>query len=161
MRGSLVRVQQDSNFLPMKVLVQRVSEASVKIDGIVVGEIKSGLVAFIGITHTDISSHSSWLANKLVDLRLFQDDEGKINKSLLDVKGEALLISQFTLYAECGKGRRPSFIQAASPELAKTLYLQFVEDVRRLGVSVETGVFGADMKVSLINDGPVTLMLER
>lgn len=145
----------------MKILIQRVSQASVSIDGVVLGEIKSGLVVFVGITHTDTSTHSSWLASKLVDLRLFQDSEGKINQSLLDIRGEALLISQFTLYADCSKGRRPSFIQAASPHLAKDLYHQFVEDVCRLGVVVKTGVFGADMKVSLINDGPVTLMLEK
>lgn len=145
----------------MKILIQRVSQASVQVDGVVVGKIKSGVVVFVGIAHTDTFSHSHWLANKLVGLRLFPDDEKKINRSLFDIKGEALLISQFTLYADCSKGRRPSFIQAAPPDLAKHLYHKFIEDVRLLGVSVEAGVFGADMKVSLTNDGPVTLMLER
>lgn len=145
----------------MKILIQRVSQASVQVDGVVVGEIKSGVVVFVGVTHTDTPNHSSWLANKFVTLRLFQDEEGKINRSLFDIKGEALLISQFTLYGDCSKGRRPSFTQAAPPDLAKHLYHQFIEDVRCLGISVETGVFGADMKVSLTNEGPLTLMLER
>jgi D-tyrosyl-tRNA(Tyr) deacylase len=145
----------------MKILIQRVSQASVEVAGKIVGAIESGLLIFIGVTHTDTIDQTAWLANKLVNLRLFEDDQGKMNKSLIDAKGEVLVVSQFTLYADCNAGRRPSFTQAASPELGEQLYEQFIEALRTEGVSVQTGIFGAKMKVSLLNDGPVTIMLER
>ena len=145
----------------MRLLIQRVSQASVEVDGQVVGRIGPGILVFVGITHSDTGPQAAWLANKLINLRIFEDSEGKINQSLVERNGSALIVSQFTLYADCNEGRRPSFTQAAPPVQAKPLYEQFVGDVRRGGIPVETGVFGADMKVSLINDGPVTLILER
>ena len=145
----------------MKILIQRVTKASVEVDEKIVGSIGAGILVFIGITHSDTASQASWLANKLIHLRIFEDAQGKINQSLVDRRGSALIISQFTLYADCSEGRRPSFIQAAPPEIAKPLYEQFIQEVRRGGISVETGIFGAEMKVSLLNNGPVTLLLER
>jgi D-tyrosyl-tRNA(Tyr) deacylase len=145
----------------MKILIQRVTQASVVVDNKVVGTIGAGVVVFVGVTHSDTMAQVTWLANKLIHLRLFEDPSGKMNQSLLDKQGSALIISQFTLYADCSDGRRPSFIGAASPDMAKGLYEQFIVEVRKNGIPVETGVFGADMKVSLVNDGPVTLILER
>lgn len=145
----------------MKILIQRVLNASVEVEGAVIGRIGSGVLVFVGITHSDTVSQAAWLANKLANLRIFEDSEGKLNQSLIDRQGEALIISQFTLYADCSAGRRPSFIQAAQPEIAKPLYEIFVDEMRKLGISVATGIFGAYMKVSLINDGPVTIILER
>ncbi|MBS3904893.1 MAG: D-tyrosyl-tRNA(Tyr) deacylase [Simkania sp.] len=145
----------------MKVLIQRVTHAHVEVDSKIVGTIENGVLVFIGITHSDTTTQAVWLANKLINLRLFEDSSGKINQSLIDCKGSALIISQFTLYADCSDGRRPSFTQAAAPEIAKPLYEQFVDAVRKGGIPVETGIFGADMKVSLLNDGPVTLLVER
>lgn len=145
----------------MKILIQRVTRASVEVDRKVVGAIDLGAVVFVGITHTDTADQAVWLANKLVHLRIFEDDEGKLNQSLLDIGGSALIISQFTLYANCDAGRRPSFIQAAPPEMAEPLYELFIEQVRKKDIIVATGIFGADMKISLLNDGPVTLILER
>ena len=145
----------------MKILIQRVTQASVVVDDKAVGTIGAGVVVFVGVTHSDTVAQVAWLANKLIHLRLFEDPSGKMNQSLLDKQGSALIISQFTLYADCNDGRRPSFIGAASPDMAKGLYEQFIVEVRKNGIPVETGIFGADMKVSLVNDGPVTLMLER
>ncbi|MFI5342744.1 MAG: D-aminoacyl-tRNA deacylase [Chlamydiales bacterium] len=145
----------------MKILIQRVSHAHVEVEGTIVGAIGLGALVFIGVTHGDTVTQAAWLAHKLIHLRMFEDTHGKINQSLLEHKGKVLVVSQFTLYADCSAGRRPSFTQAAQPELAKQLYEQFVEEVRKGGVLVETGVFGAEMKVSLLNDGPVTLILER
>ncbi len=145
----------------MKLLIQRVTHAKVKVDDAIVGNISSGALVFIGVTHDDTTNEASWLANKLINLRMFEDSQGKINQSVLDQKGELLINSQFTLYADCSAGRRPSFTKAAQPELAKFLYEQFLEELRRSGLKVESGVFGAEMKVSLTNDGPVTLILER
>lgn len=145
----------------MKLLIQRVTHAKIEVEGRHVGAIDAGALVFIGITHTDTAEESAYLANKLVNLRMFEDAQGKINLSLLDKKGSALIISQFTLYGDCKDGRRPSFTQAAPPAIAKPLYEQFVADVRKAGVPVETGVFGAEMKVSLLNDGPVTLIVEK
>ena len=145
----------------MKILIQRVSFAKVEVDGKIVGEIGAGVLVFVGITHTDTAIESAWLANKLVGLRIFEDAQGKINQSIIDQKGSALIISQFTLYAECNDGRRPSFTEAAPPEIAKPLYEKFVEDVKKSGVPIATGIFGAEMKVSLLNNGPVTLILEK
>ncbi|MBS0625499.1 MAG: D-tyrosyl-tRNA(Tyr) deacylase [Verrucomicrobia bacterium] len=145
----------------MKILIQRVLEACVEVEGSIVGSIGPGLLVFVGVAHTDTLEQAQWLAKKLVHLRMFEDEEGKVNRSLIDEKGAVLAISQFTLYADCNEGRRPSFIQAARPEPALKLYEQFVEEVRKEGVPVETGVFGALMKVSLVNNGPFTLIVER
>lgn len=145
----------------MKILIQRVTQASVEVKGEVVGNIGPGVVVFVGITHTDNASEAIWLAQKLIHLRIFKDDQGKMNQSLLDRKGSALIISQFTLYADCNEGRRPSFVQAASLEVANPLYEKFIEEVKKGGITTATGIFGAEMKVSLINDGPITMMLER
>jgi D-aminoacyl-tRNA deacylase len=145
----------------MKILIQRVTQASVEVDSKIVGSISTGVLVFVGITHSDTASEVAWLANKLIHLRVFEDAAGKMNQSLLDQKGSALIISQFTLYADCNEGRRPSFIQAAPPEVANPLYKKFVDEVRKSGITTATGIFGAEMKVSLVNDGPVTLMLEK
>lgn len=145
----------------MKVLIQRVAQAKVEVDNKIVGMIGVGVLAFVGITHSDTIAQATWLANKFINLRIFEDNQGKINQSLIDRKGSALIISQFTLYADCSDGRRPSFTQAAPAEIAKPLYEWFVKEVNEGGVPIETGVFGAQMKVSLVNDGPVTLLLER
>jgi D-tyrosyl-tRNA(Tyr) deacylase len=145
----------------MKALIQRVIQASVEVNGEIVGNIGRGALVFVGITHGDTATQVTWLANKLINLRIFEDAQGKLNQSLVDQKGSALIISQFTLYADCSDGRRPSFIQAAPPEIANPLYEQFISEVRKSGISTATGIFGANMKVSLINDGPITIMLER
>ncbi len=145
----------------MKLLIQRVSHAKVEVDHKVVGAIQEGLLVFVGITQKDTVEQAAWLANKLVHLRLFEDSQGKLNLSLIDKKSSALIISQFTLYADCNDGRRPSFSHAAPPDLARPLYEQFITEVQKNGVPVETGIFGANMKVSLLNDGPVTIMLEK
>lgn len=145
----------------MRILLQRVAQANVQVDGRIVGAIGEGVVVLVGVTHTDTAAQAAWLANKLIHLRIFEDEGGKINRSLIDRQGSALIVSQFTLYADCSAGRRPSFTQAALPEMAENLYEQFIAEVRKSGIPVETGVFGAHMNVSLINNGPVTLMLER
>jgi D-tyrosyl-tRNA(Tyr) deacylase len=145
----------------MKILIQRVAKASVEVDEKVVGSIGPGVLVLIGITHNDTPVQAAWLANKLIHLRIFEDSQGKLNESLLDQKGSALIISQFTLYADCSEGRRPSFTQAAPPEIANPLYEHFVDEIRKSGIPVATGIFGAEMKVSLVNDGPVTIMVER
>jgi D-tyrosyl-tRNA(Tyr) deacylase len=145
----------------MKALIQRVSSASVTVEGNCVAEINTGLLILLGVTESDNQKEASWLASKVVNMRIFNDSEGKMNLSLLDVGGDALAVSQFTLYADARKGNRPSYIQAARPELAKPMYEAFVAELEKLlGKPVPTGVFGADMKVSLVNDGPVTIMLE-
>lgn len=145
----------------MRLIIQRVAHASVEVSGKVVGKTGPGVLVFVGITHSDTKKEAEWLANKLVHLRIFEDAEGKINQSLIDRKGSALIISQFTLYADCKEGRRPSFTEAAPPDVANPLYEQFVKEVRKLGVPAETGIFGAEMKVSLVNDGPITILLEK
>lgn len=144
----------------MKVVVQRSKQAKVTVEGKVTGQIDSGLVILVGITHEDKQEDVLLLAEKVAHLRIFEDDEGKMNRSLLDVGGSVLSVSQFTLYGDCRKGRRPSFIEAARPEHAEPLYEGFNESLRRLGIHVQTGVFGAMMEVSLVNDGPVTLIIE-
>lgn len=145
----------------MKALIQRVSSASVTVEGNCVAEINTGLLILLGVSESDNQKEASWLASKVVNMRIFNDSEGKMNLSLLDVGGDALAVSQFTLYADARKGNRPSYIQAARPELAKPMYEAFVAELEKvLGKPVPTGVFGADMKVSLVNDGPVTIMLE-
>jgi D-tyrosyl-tRNA(Tyr) deacylase len=144
----------------MRVVVQRVSEARVRIDGETVGEIGRGLLIFLGITGADTPEQAEWLADKVVGLRIFEDDTGKMNHDLLEIGGSALIVSQFTLYGDCRKGRRPSFIEAAPPALAVPLYAAFVDAVRARGVPTATGRFGAMMQVELINDGPVTMIVD-
>ncbi|MCP3692493.1 MAG: D-tyrosyl-tRNA(Tyr) deacylase [Planctomycetaceae bacterium] len=144
----------------MRVCVQRVSEASVEIDGKTVGAIGPGLLVLLGIGHSDTPAEVTQLVDKIVNLRVFADDEDKMNRSLLDIHGQMLVISQFTLWGDCRKGRRPSFVQAADPEVAEPLYERFVDEVRGRGVTAETGRFGAKMQVHLVNDGPVTLVIE-
>lgn len=145
----------------MKILIQRVTHASVEVEGKTVGAIGLGVLVFVGVTHGDTKTQVSWLASKLVNLRIFEDEQGKMNRSLLECKGKALIVPQFTLYGDCSDGRRPSFTKAAEPQLAKDLYENFVEEVRSEGIQVETGIFAAEMKVSLLNHGPITLMIER
>ena len=145
----------------MRVLLQRVSSASVTVDGKVVGAIDGGYVLLLGVTHDDTQDKARWLANKVAGLRLFPDSEGKMNLSLFDVEGSVLVVSQFTLYGDARKGRRPSFTDAARPEQAEPLVEFFAGQLRQRGLRVESGVFGAMMLVNIHNDGPVTLMLER
>ena len=146
----------------MRAVVQRVTEASVTVDGSVVGAIGPGLLVLLGVGPEDTEAQARWLANKLVGLRIFEDEAGKMNLSLLDIGGGALVVSQFTLFGDCSKGRRPSFVHAAPPAIAEPLYERFADLVREAGVErVQTGVFGASMSVALVNDGPVTLILER
>ncbi len=145
----------------MRVVLQRVREASVAIEGIVVGRIGAGLLLLVGFTHDDTLEQVAWMAEKITGLRLFSDAQGKMNLALAEVGGEVLIVSQFTLYGDVHKGRRPSFIGAARPETAIPLYEAFIVAVQAAGVAVATGQFGADMQVALINDGPVTLVLEQ
>lgn len=145
----------------MRALIQRVSDASVSVDDQIVGSIGPGYVVLLGVTHDDTQQQVEWLANKIAGLRLFEDDAGKMNLSIREVGGSILLVSQFTLYANANKGRRPSFINAAHPDQAEPLVAKFAESIRATGIRVETGVFGVMMSVALTNDGPVTLMLER
>jgi D-aminoacyl-tRNA deacylase len=144
----------------MRVLLQRVSEASVAVDGARVGAIGRGLLALVGVTHGDTAAAAERLAAKAVKLRVFEDDAGLMNLALGDVGGAVLAVSQFTLFADTRKGNRPSFTDAAPPELGEAVYEAFVAAVRAAGVPVETGVFGAHMQVALVNDGPVTILLE-
>jgi D-tyrosyl-tRNA(Tyr) deacylase len=145
----------------MRVLLQRVSSASVTIDGRVAGAIGTGFVLLVGFTHSDTMVEVRWMADKVIGLRLFGDGEGKMNLDLAAVGGALLVVSQFTLYGDAAKGRRPSFIDAARPDVAIPQYEGFVAALRAAGVAVASGEFGADMQVALVNDGPVTLMLER
>lgn len=144
----------------MRACIQRVSEAHVAVDGHIVGEIGHGLVVLLGIAPADGESEIAWMVEKIVELRIFNDDEQKMNRSLLDVGGAMLVVSQFTLYGDARKGRRPSFTRAAPPELADQLYREFVARVKSRGVTVATGRFRQRMLVSLINDGPVTLWID-
>jgi D-tyrosyl-tRNA(Tyr) deacylase len=145
----------------MRALLQRVSQAQVLVDGRVVGRIGRGLTILLGVTHADGTAEADWLANKVAGLRVFEDSDGKMNAALADVQGELLVISQFTLYGDARKGRRPSFTAAARPEQAEPLVDYFVNALREHGFRVATGVFGAEMDVQIHNDGPVTLLLER
>ncbi len=144
----------------MRVLLQRVTRAEVRVQERVTGRIGRGYLLLLGITHDDTEAQAAWMADKIVGLRLFPDAEGKMNLALADVAGSALVVSQFTLYGDARKGRRPSFIDAARPEVAIPLYERFIALLRARDVEVETGEFGASMQVDLINDGPVTLSLE-
>jgi D-tyrosyl-tRNA(Tyr) deacylase len=144
----------------MRACVQRVREASVTVGGKVCGRIERGLVVLLGVMAGDGKEDAAWMASKIVELRIFNDDDGKMNRSLVDVGGGMLVVSQFTLAGDCRKGRRPSFDAAAAPELAQSLYERFVELVRERGVDVATGRFREHMDVSLVNDGPVTMLLD-
>jgi D-tyrosyl-tRNA(Tyr) deacylase len=144
----------------MRMVVQRVSRAQVTVEGRVTGEIGAGLVILLGVGKEDTSAIAAAMAEKASNLRIFEDEQGKMNRSLLDVKGEALVVSQFTLYGDARGQRRPSFISAAPPELAKKLYEEFCEALRGLGVNVATGVFQAMMSVELVNEGPVTILID-
>jgi D-tyrosyl-tRNA(Tyr) deacylase len=145
----------------MRVVVQRVSSARVTVDGQVVGQIGGGLLVLLGVAPTDTDAEGEWLARKIAGLRILEDDEGRMNRSILDGGLGVLVVSQFTLYGDCGKGRRPSFIGAARPELAEPLYERFCKQLLEAGVAtVERGRFGAHMEVSLVNDGPVTLVID-
>ena len=145
----------------MKFVVQRVKQADVKVDNKIVGSINEGLMVLIGITHNDTEQTADYLVNKLINLRIFEDENKKMNLSIKDVKGELLLVSQFTLYGDCKKGNRPSFIEAAQPKYANNLYEYIIKECKKEIERVEKGMFGANMKVSLINDGPVTIILEK
>jgi D-aminoacyl-tRNA deacylase len=144
----------------MRTVVQRASRAQVSIDGRVKGRIGLGLVVFVGIRAEDSDSDLKWLAEKIVHLRIFEDDDGKMNRSLTDIGGEMLIISQFTLYGDCRKGRRPGFSAAAPPSIAEPLYQKFICEVETKGIQIATGTFQADMQIELVNDGPVTLLLD-
>jgi D-tyrosyl-tRNA(Tyr) deacylase len=144
----------------MKACVQRVSSASVRVDGEVIGHIGAGLLTLLGVAEGDTEADVRWMVDKIVDLRIFDDEAGKMNRSLVDVGGALLAVSQFTLLGDCRKGRRPSYIAAAAPELADAYYQQFIAGVRERGVTVATGKFRAQMAVELVNDGPVTLLLD-
>ncbi|MBE9544143.1 MAG: D-tyrosyl-tRNA(Tyr) deacylase [Proteobacteria bacterium] len=144
----------------MRAVIQRIKESSVKTENQIIGRTGFGLLVLLGVANGDSSSDADYLANKITNLRIFEDDKGKMNRSLLELGGEMMVVSQFTLLGDCRKGRRPSFMQAAEPNLATELYEYFVNQVRGLGIAVQTGRFGAMMEVALINDGPVTLILE-
>jgi|TARA_B110001452_G_C15191114_1_gene413588 D-tyrosyl-tRNA(Tyr) deacylase len=145
----------------MRAVIQRVSQASVSVQGVKIAEIQSGLLVLLGITETDTSEDINWLTNKLANLRIFNDADGVMNTSLKNSNGSAIVVSQFTLYAQTKKGNRPSYIKAAKPEIAKPLYEQFVQQFETdLEQKVQAGQFGADMKVALVNDGPVTIIVD-
>lgn len=145
----------------MRIVLQRVTSASVSIGGTTTGEIGKGLLLLVGFTHDDTPEEAVWMAEKVVGLRVFPDQEGKMNLSVRDAGGGILVVSQFTLYGDAAKGRRPSFVNAAKPEIAIPLYDRFVSALGEHAIRVTTGVFGADMQVELLNDGPVTLVLDR
>ena len=145
----------------MRVVVQRVSQSNVKVSGEVIGEIKEGLMVLVSFVDEDSDTDLEWMTKKIVNLRIFNDDEGKMNRSVQDVGGDILLISQFTLHGSTKKGNRPSFIKAAKPDFANVMYMKFIKILEQsLGKGIQTGEFGGDMKVSLINDGPTTIIID-
>ena len=145
----------------MRAVIQRVSEASVTVEGAIIGQIQRGLMVLLGIVNEDDTSDIEWLSNKIIHMRIFEDENGVMNKSLLEVGGAILLVSQFTLHASTKKGNRPSYIAAAKPEISIPIYEAMIHQLEKdLGASIQTGKFGADMKVSLINDGPVTITID-
>lgn len=145
----------------MRAVLQRVSQARVKVDDEIVGAIGSGLLVLLGVAPTDTRDDARWLADKTVGLRIFMDDEGKMNRSVSEIGGGVLVVSQFTLYGDCQKGRRPSFLGAAAPDVAVPLYEAYCDGIRANGVPVATGRFGAMMQVELVNEGPVTMIIDR
>lgn len=145
----------------MRAVIQRVSSASVKVDGNVTGEIQQGLLVLVGIENSDGQEDLEWLSGKVVNLRIFNDEEGVMNKSVKDIEGGVLVVSQFTLHAATKKGNRPSYIRASKPEMAVPMYEQFKQQLAtELGKEIQSGIFGADMKVALLNDGPVTIIID-
>lgn len=144
----------------MRAVIQRVTESSVNVEGQIIGRTGFGLMVLLGVAQSDSPDDADYLVNKISNLRIFEDKNGKLNRSLLEIGGEMMVVSQFTLLADCRKGRRPSFTDAADPAVACDLYAYFVEKVRSLGITVATGRFGARMEVALINEGPVTIILE-
>ena len=144
----------------MKIVIQRVTEANVKVEGKIVGEITKGLLLLIGIDEEDEKTDADWLVQKILNLRIFGDEEGKLNLSVTDISGEIICISQFTLIADYKKGNRPSFIKAAKPDKAIPLFEYFKTEIAKSGLKTESGIFGADMKISLLNDGPVTIVMD-
>lgn len=144
----------------MRAVIQRATEAHVTVDNKITGKIGPGLVVLLGIHREDGAREIQWMAEKIINLRIFEDDGGKMNRSLADTGGEMLIVSQFTLYGDCRKGRRPGYSDAAPPEIAEPLYLEFVDEIESRGITVGTGTFQAMMQVELINDGPVTLLLD-
>ena len=145
----------------MRIIVQRCTNAQVTVDNKIVGKIDKGLMLLVGFTHTDDETNIDYMVDKVINLRIFDDENGVMNKSLLDIKGSILSISQFTLYADARKGRRPSYIEALSGDKATKLYDTFNKKIKEKNINIETGIFGADMKVTLTNDGPVTIILEK
>lgn len=145
----------------MKLVIQRVLNADVKVDNEITGKIKSGFLVLLGVAHEDTEETADYLVEKLINLRVFTDENDKMNLSIKDINGEILIVSQFTLYADCKKGNRPSFISAAKPDKAEKLYNYFIKKCKESNINVQTGIFGADMQVSLTNDGPVTIILEK
>lgn len=145
----------------MKIVIQRVANAQVEVDKKVVGKIGKGFLVLVGVTHEDTKENADYLVKKLCKLRVFTDENDKMNLSLKDVNGELLIVSQFTLYANCKDGNRPSFVEAAKPEQANELYEYFCSECEKNDIKVEKGIFGADMRVSLLNDGPVTIIIEK
>ena len=156
----LISLEACSGVFTLRALIQRVSMAKVTVDNQILGQIQNGLLILLGITHGDTEEKAAWLAEKAASLRIFPDANGKMNLDLVESGGAILVISQFTLYGDCSKGRRPSFINAARPEVAEPLYEHFIRKLRLLGITTHTGKFGVDMKVELVNDGPVTLIAE-
>ncbi len=144
----------------MKLVIQRVKQASVAVDGAKISSIGQGLLILVGVSHSDTPFDARYLAGKASRLRIFEDADGKMNRSVVDIEGEVLSVSQFTLYGDCAKGNRPSFINAARPEQGEALFNEYVQAIEKLGLSENTGKFGADMKVDLLNDGPVTIIME-
>ena len=145
----------------MKVVIQRVKKASVTVEGNMIGKINEGLLVFLGVTHGDTKEKADFLVKKLLNLRIFNDDNHKMNLSVKDINGEVLVVSQFTLYADTTSGNRPSFTEAAKPDSANELYEYFIQKSKEHGIEVKSGEFGADMKVELLNDGPVTIIIEK
>ena len=145
----------------MKLVVQRVKNAKVEVDGKIVGSIDKGFLVLLGVTHTDNEQIADYLVKKLCNLRVFKDDNDKMNLSIKDINGKLLIVSQFTLYADCSKGNRPAFVNAANPEIANELYEYFCNKCKENEIEVQKGIFGANMQVSLLNDGPVTIILEK
>jgi D-tyrosyl-tRNA(Tyr) deacylase len=156
----LISLEDCTGVFTLRALIQRVSMAKVSVDNQILGQIQKGLLILLGITHGDTEEKAAWLAEKAASLRVFPDANGKMNLDLVESGGAILVISQFTLYGDCSKGRRPSFISAARPEVAEPLYEHFIRKLRLLGITTHTGKFGVDMKVELVNDGPVTLIAD-